>query len=95
MKQIQFAYQGKEAFIQDLRKIKQWCHQNLSSVVMFDIYSEILDKSAVDTICSVIKTEIPQAVYSGCTTNGNIIQGELSKSNICITINNFIGCIPY
>ena len=84
MKQIQFAYQGKEAFIQDVRKIEQWCHQNLSSVVMFDIYSEILDKSAVDTICSVIKTEIPQAVYSGCTTNGNIIQGELSKSNICI-----------
>ncbi|WP_028505443.1 diguanylate cyclase [Ruminococcus sp. FC2018] len=84
MKQIQFDYQGKEAFVQDVRKIKQWCVQNLSSLVMFDIYSEILDKSAVDTICSVIKSEIPQAVYMGCTTNGNILQGELSKNNICI-----------
>lgn len=84
MKQIQFEYKNKEQLLHDIRRVKQWCQQNISSSVCFEIYSELLDKTAIDAICTAIKTEMPQAVYSGCTTNGNILFGALSKSNICI-----------
>ncbi|MBQ2582255.1 MAG: GGDEF domain-containing protein [Ruminococcus sp.] len=84
MKQIQFDYRNKDMLMQDIRRVKQWCQQNISSAITFEIYSEVLDKTAIDTICSAIQQEIPEAVYSGCTTNGNIMLGELSRSNICI-----------
>ena len=84
MKQIQFDYRNKDMLMQDIRRVKQWCQQNISSAVTFEIYSEVLDKNAIDTICSAISQEMPEAVYSGCTTNGNIMLGELSRSNICI-----------
>ena len=84
MKQIQFDYRNKDMLMQDIRRVKQWCQQNISSAITFEIYSEVLDKTAIDTICSAIQQEIPEAVYSGCTTNGNIMFGELTKSNICI-----------
>ncbi len=84
MKQIQFEYKTKDLLLHDLKRVKQWCQQNISSAVTFEIYSEVLDKTAIDTICNAIKTEMPDAVYSGCTTNGNIMLGELSKNNVCI-----------
>ena len=84
MKQIQFDYRNKDMLMQDIRRVKQWCQQNISSAVTFEIYSEVLDKIAIDTICTTISQEMPEAVYSGCTTNGNIMLGELSRSNICI-----------
>ena len=84
LKQIQFEYRSKEQLLHDVRRVKQWCQQNISSAVSFEIYSEMLDKSAIDAICTAIRTEMPQAVYSGCTTNGNIMFGELSMNNVCI-----------
>ena len=84
MKQIQFDYKNREVLLHDIRRVKQWCQQNMSSAVTFEIYSEILDKPAIDVICETIRTEMPDAVYSGCTTNGNIMLGELSHSNICV-----------
>lgn len=84
MKQIQFDYKNKEMLLQDIRRVKQWRQLNISSSVSFEIYSEILDKNAIGIICQTISTEMPDAVYSGCTTNGNIMLGELSRSNICI-----------
>lgn len=84
MKQIQFEYKNKELLLRDLRRIKQWCQQNISSIVSFEIYSEMLDQPSIKLICECIRDEMPSAVYSGCTTNGNIMLGELSKSNVCI-----------
>lgn len=84
MKQIQFPYTGKDALVHDLRRINQWCQQNISSCVLFEIYSEMLDKTSIDIVCSTIKSEMPQALYCGATTNGNIMLAQISKENICI-----------
>ena len=84
VKQIQFTFRGKEMLLQDLRRIKQWCQQNLCSAVLFEIYTEMLDRPGIQVVCDSIKSEMPDAYYCGCTTNGNIMGGVISKSNICI-----------
>ncbi|SEF47390.1 diguanylate cyclase (GGDEF) domain-containing protein [Eubacterium ruminantium] len=84
MKQFQFDYEGKKKFISNLKRIKQWCNASVVSGVLFQIYSEVLDKDMINQVCDIIKDEMPDALYMGCTTNGNILKGD--KSNMPITV---------
>ena len=84
MKQFQFEYQSNEEFVNSIKRIKQWCNTSVVSNVLFQIYSETLDKSKIHNICEVIWQEMPEALYMGSSTNGNIINGEKSEKPITI-----------
>lgn len=84
MKQFQFNYENKEKFTNYVRKIKQWCKASVTSEILFQVYSEQLDSTKVDAICRIIEMEMPNAIYIGCSTNGNIIMGEYAQSPISI-----------
>ncbi len=84
MKQFQFEYQSNEEFVNSIKRIKQWCNTSVVSNVLFQIYSETLDKSKIHNICEVIWQEMPEALYMGSSTNGNIINGEKSDKPITI-----------
>lgn len=88
MRQIQFEYTDYEALSRQLNKIKQWCRSAVTSNILFTIFSESLDKDKIERVCEQIKGTIPEAEYIGCSTNGNILNGELSQSEltICCTI---------
>ncbi len=85
MRQFQFGYKNKNALKKELGKIKQWCSRKVTSAVVFHIFAQLSDKKVIDEICSVIDTEMPDAMYVGCSTNGNISDGRISEYVVSIT----------
>ena len=84
MKQFQFNYTNEEAFLNSIKKIKQWCNASVTSEILFQVYADMLDKPKLESICSILKREMPDALYMGCTTNGNIMMGEISRGTITV-----------
>ena len=84
MKQFQFDYHSITSLKRDLDKISLWCKSKIFSHVVFQIYSDSLDRGQIDLVCDVISQNFPNAIYMGCSTNGNIVEGRLSSASISI-----------
>ena len=85
MKQFQILYKDDEGFLEKLKEIKQWQTANPAYVTLFRIYSEDMDLEHIRHICDCLDDEMPDALYLGCTTNANIMDGVLSDSRIILT----------
>lgn len=85
MKQFQILYNGDEEFLEKLKEIKQWRTSNSGYVTIFRIYSEDMNLEHIRHICDCLDSEMPDALYLGCTTNANIMYGALSNSKIILT----------
>jgi len=85
MKQFQFGYENYESFRKQLKKINQWCSMRMVSNVVFHIFSETLNYEKINMVCDVISAEMPDSIYLGSSTNGNIMGGRLAKESITIT----------
>ena len=84
MRQFQFNYIDATAFRAELIKIRQWCSASVTSHIVFQIYTETTDTSLLRSICQIIDSELPQAEYFGCSSNGNIIGGNFWEKPIGI-----------
>ena len=84
MKQFQFQYHNQTALRSELSKINLWCGKHITAGVSFQIFSEILDRKLMREICDTIEEELPEALYMGCSTNGNIYDGHLSETDVVI-----------
>lgn len=80
VKQFQFEFSGVVKLKKELDKINQWRTSKLTSSVVFSIYAENTDKEQIDLACEIIESEMPDALYFGCSTNGTIMDGGLSDS---------------
>lgn len=85
MKQFQIPYKDEEGFLEGLQEIKQWRNSNSGYVTIFRIYSEDMNLEHIQRICHYLDEEMPDALYLGCTTNANILDGALSDAKIIIT----------
>ena len=85
MRQFQFNYVNDNAFIRELKKLSQWCKTMITSTVFFQVFTESVDSNRVKAICSLIEREMPGALYMGCSTNGNILNGEFSNYDTIVT----------
>ena len=84
MRQFQFSYDNEDKFVNGLRKIKQWCQSSVTSTVFFQVYIHTLNRPKVETVCAMIEKELPEAIYMGCSTNGNILMGDYCPSEIIV-----------
>lgn len=84
MKQFQFEYKTYEQFKKELIKIKQWKSYHVISQVILQVYSVELQDSIFIRMFTTIDEILPNAICLGCSTNGNIIDGKISKSDIII-----------
>lgn len=82
MKQFQFEYTSIGKLKRELDKINQWRRSKVTSCVLFEFYAEDIERSQIELACEIIDQEVPDALYMGCSTNGNIIEGGLSSSPI-------------
>ncbi len=93
MKQFQFNYSGEKQLRKLLGRIRAWCESEKAlktgAPPLFHVFSVTLDKTAVTNICRIIHEEMPEAEYIGCSTNGNILQGELSRADISVILTVF------
>ena len=85
MKQFQILYKDDEEFLEKLTEIKQWRTSHSGYVTIFRIYSEDMELEHIRHICNCLDREMPDALYLGCTTNANIMDGALSDTKIILT----------
>ncbi|MCH5342252.1 MAG: GGDEF domain-containing protein, partial [Acetatifactor sp.] len=85
MKQFQLTYENDERFLNKLEEIRQWCETNIAYRLVFRIYSGDMEKEHIAHVCSLLDKNMPDALYLGCTSNANILDGELTESAISVT----------
>lgn len=84
MKQFQFEYSHASVFREELKQLKQRFENASLSAVVFQVYSELLDYGKMIELSDVIEQEMPDALYVGCSANGNILNGQFSSSSIIV-----------
>ncbi len=89
MKQFQIEYTSDEQLTRELDKIALWVKNTMTSGVCFQIFAETMDHQKVGSICTAINKVIPSASYIGASTNGNIILGAKSASDIIVVCSVF------
>ena len=85
MKQFHLIYENDDIFLEKLGEIKQWCAPNPACKLVFRIYSEDMEKEHIAHVCSLLDENMPDALYLGCTSNANILDGALTESAIMLT----------
>ena len=85
MKQFQIAYKNDEALRKELVAIKRWCAENTSYTTLFRIYSADMDLDHIKHVCDILDEDMPEALYLGCTSHANLLDGALSKAEIILS----------
>ncbi|MCM1296932.1 MAG: diguanylate cyclase [Muribaculaceae bacterium] len=85
MKQFQICYKEDEDFFEKLTEIKEWRASHSAYVTVFRIYSEDMELERIKHICDCLDEKMPDALYLGCTTNANMMDGVLTDSKIILT----------
>lgn len=85
MKQFQITYDNDEMFIKKLDEINEWCNTNPSYTTIFRIYSQDMNLDHIRHICDILDDRMPEALYLGCTTNANMLDGALAEAQIILT----------
>ncbi|MBR4515144.1 MAG: diguanylate cyclase [Lachnospiraceae bacterium] len=92
MRRFQIEYESENSFARELSKLKQWTKRQIAHEILFQIYAEIEDnknKTLIDEVIKGIEKFFPEANYVGCSTNGNIVSGDLGKKTIAVICNIF------
>lgn len=84
MKQVQFTFQDDKKLEEELRKLRQWARSNFCSKVLIQICTEIPDRKRIEHVCETIERLMPEALYAGCSSNGNIVNGDFSGESIAV-----------
>ena len=82
MKQFQFTFRDDKKLEEELWKLRQWVSSNLCSKVLIQICTEILDRERIEHVCKTIARMLPEALYAGCSSNGNIVNGDFMLTYI-------------
>lgn len=84
MRQFNMTYTGEELFREKLDEIKRWCDTNASGEVVFRIYSQDMEREHIQAVCDILDDVMPKALYFGCTSNANILDGALTQAEIVV-----------
>lgn len=85
MKQLQFEYIEDASLRQELNRIDRWRENHRVSAILFHVFSDNLEAEKIRHVCSMIEFALPDSLYTGCTTSGNVMDGRLNKSHITVT----------
>ncbi len=84
MKQLHFTFQDENTLHHELRKIRQWVKSNLCASLLIQVYTEIADRGIIERTCEMIRMQLPEALVAGCSSNGNILNGEFSGDSFAV-----------
>lgn len=85
MRQIQLEYENDASFRQELNRIDKWRTNRQVSAILFHVFSDNLEIEKIRHVTSLIEFALPDALYAGCTTSGNVMDGRLNRSHITVT----------
>ena len=88
MKNRIFAFNDAVSFERELAQFSNWCKENGSPTVFFQIHSEEQDPEKLKSVWSILERFFPNAPWFGGSTSGNIVDcekaSEISISAIII-----------
>ncbi len=85
MKQFSITFGNETTFRERLQEIKQQCGSGTSAcTVVFRIYSQDMNREHIARVCHILDDTMPEALYFGCTTNANILEGQLTDAEIIL-----------
>ena len=84
MKQLQFTFKKESELEAEIRKIRQWYKSNFCSTLLIQVFTEILDRETIQRTCALLQAQMPEAVIVGCSSNGNILNGDFSGSSFAV-----------
>ena len=73
-------------FTEGLESFRELCRKEGYENVVFQIFSELLGEEEVMSVCRSIEKVFPDAPYFGCSTNGNLVDCQLSGTQIVTAI---------
>lgn len=79
MKKRVFSYENAKNFENELANLKTWRDSNNSPTMYFQIFSSVLDESALQPVWTAIEKHFPQVPWFGNSTSGNIVDCEVSS----------------
>lgn len=85
MRQFQYQVENAEGLRKELKKLSLWLKGKLSAEMLFTIFTTQADEEPIKEICQVIKSEFPNSHYVGCSTDGNIVDGDISRCSIAVS----------
>lgn len=85
MKQFQIIYKNDKSFHRALKRINQWCNTNPSYTTLFRIYSTDMNLEHIQHVCDILDEQMPDALYLGCTSHANLINGALTQNQIILS----------
>ena len=84
MKQFQFSFRENKTLEAELRKLRRWVKSTLCSHVTVRIFTEVVDRERIERVCETVGRLLPEALYVGCSTNGNILNGDFSSGAMVV-----------
>ena len=78
MKQIQFSFKDQNELDSGLTDLRTYFDTHKCYRMFIHIYTEIIDKEKIEKTLKRIEDVLPEADYVGCSSNGNILNGDFS-----------------
>ena len=85
MKQLQISFTSSDSLDDKLASVRKYYDENLFSGMLIHIYSETTDRHRIEKVLNGIEGILPEALYAGCSSNGNILNGDLSGDEFALT----------
>lgn len=89
MKQLQFVFTEHDIPDGPFREIREYYDTNDFAGMFIHIYTEIMDRDVIEKVCRKLDEILPEAQYIGCSSNGNIINGDFSSDSLAMIANFF------
>ncbi|MCR5054917.1 MAG: diguanylate cyclase [Lachnospiraceae bacterium] len=84
MKQLQYIIKDRESLDHSLSDIRRYYDENSFSGMLIHIYTEMNEKHKIDVTLEQIEKALPEAEYVGCSSNGNIVNGDFSGASFAL-----------
>jgi len=78
MKQFHIVYTDANTFQKELAALQKQCEKKHDTNLLFQVYSTILEKEPIRTLCKTLEQVFPDVPYMGCSTSGNITDCQVS-----------------
>lgn len=85
MQQFQISFTDQTILSKKLDEINQWCDTHPAYTKIVRIYSEDMELDHIKQICDILNEKMPDALYLGCTSNANILDGVLVNAKFILT----------
>ena len=89
MKQYQISFKTEKDSADSFRELRKKIHPGSEDRMLFQIFSESMDRDAADRIAGELEKEFPGVCYVGCSTYGNIIGGDLCPDTYSAVLTEF------